>query len=148
MRPFASSSRVVRGEHYPTLPESPCRFKPPLVGGEAKPKSSPGSVIFSEHAWREVVDHLGFSQREAEIVRAVFDDRTELAIAIKLGISPHTVHTHLERLHRKLGVSDRVQLVLCIMQEFLRLEALQPELRHRLPLAPPTIQRRPETQAA
>jgi hypothetical protein len=30
------------------------------------------------------------------------------------------VHTHFERLHHKLGVTDRVQLVLRVTQEFLR----------------------------
>jgi DNA-binding NarL/FixJ family response regulator len=51
-----------------------------------------------------------------QIVRAVFDDQTEYAIAADLGISPHTVHTHFERLHRKLAVSDRVQLVLRVTE--------------------------------
>jgi len=64
---------------------------------------------------------LGLSLREEQIVRAIFDDCTESAIASDLGISPHTVHTHVERLHQKLGVVDRVALVLRVVNEFLNL---------------------------
>jgi DNA-binding CsgD family transcriptional regulator len=80
-----------------------------------------GSVIFTDVAWGEIARSLKLSRREVQIVRRVFDDRTEFAIAAELGISPHTVHTHFERLHRKLGVVDRVGLVLRVMQEFVAL---------------------------
>lgn len=56
-------------------------------------------------------------------MRGVFEDLTELAIADGLNISPHTVHTHVDRLHRKLNVSNRVQVVLRVTDEFLRLTA-------------------------
>lgn len=59
--------------------------------------------------------------RELQIIRGVFDDRTEFNIATGLNISPHTVHTHVERLHHKLHVADRVQLALRVMDEFLAL---------------------------
>ena len=80
-----------------------------------------GSGIFTDMAWREIGCSLNLSGREAEIVRHLFDDHTESAIAARLGISVHTIHTHLDRLHRKLGVVDRVQLVLRITSEFLAL---------------------------
>ena len=51
----------------------------------------------------------------------MFDDRTETAIAADLGIARRTVHTHFERLHRKLAVVDRLQLALRVMDEFLAL---------------------------
>jgi hypothetical protein len=53
----------------------------------------------------------------------VFDDDTDFSIAASLGISPHTVHTHFERLHRKLEVANRSQLILRIVSEFLVLTA-------------------------
>ncbi len=93
------------------------------LGPEKKPARSPGSAVFSDETWDRIVCRLGLSPREGEIVRRVFDDETEFAIAADLGISPHTVHTHFERLHHKLGVADRVQLVLSITQEGLRLMA-------------------------
>ena len=51
----------------------------------------------------------------------MFDDRKESAVAADLGIAPCTVHTHVERLHRKLAVADRVQLVVRVMAEFMKL---------------------------
>ena len=83
-----------------------------------------GSAMFSARVWREIARSLRLSGRELQIVRAMFDDRTESAMAADLGIAHRTVHTHFERLHHKLGVPDRVQLVLCLTQEFLRLGVL------------------------
>ena len=53
------------------------------------------------------------------MVRGVFDDQKELCIAHRLGISPHTVNTYLQRLYAKLDVSSRPQLILRIMGEYL-----------------------------
>jgi DNA-binding CsgD family transcriptional regulator len=80
-----------------------------------------GSAIFSERAWVSVAKVLGLSRRELDILRGMFDGLTEAAMATRLSISLHTVHTHVERLHRKLGVSHRVALVLRVMVEFLKL---------------------------
>lgn len=82
-----------------------------------------GSAIFSELGWTAIGGRLRLTKRELEIVRGVFDDHTELAIADNLGISPHTVHTHAERLRRKLAVVDRAALILKVVQEFLKLSA-------------------------
>ena len=75
-----------------------------------------GAGIFDEATWRSVAVLLGLSTRELQVVRGVFNDGTEYAIASDLNISPHTVHTYVERLHQKLGVVDRVQLVLRVTQ--------------------------------
>jgi DNA-binding NarL/FixJ family response regulator len=80
-----------------------------------------GAAMFSERAWQEIARSLKLSSRELQIVRKVFDDHTEFAIADDLSVSPHTVHTHCERLYRKLAVTDRVKLVLRITDEFLAL---------------------------
>ena len=77
--------------------------------------------MFSARVWREIARSLRLSGRELQIVRAMFDDRTETAIAADLGIAHRTVHTHFERLHHKLAVTDRLQLVLRVMEEFLAL---------------------------
>ena len=90
----------------------------------AKPPDGPcdpGVALLSEQAWVAVARRLKLSRRECQILRGVFGDDTEPTIAARLGISPHTVHTHFERLHRKLGVTSRVELVLRIFGEFLAL---------------------------
>jgi DNA-binding CsgD family transcriptional regulator len=82
-----------------------------------------GSVMFCDQAWDEIRRSLRLSDRELEIVRRMFDDEKEFAIADNLGIAPRTVHTHIERLYRKLGLTDRGRLLVRVMQEFLTLTA-------------------------
>jgi len=77
--------------------------------------------MFSEHAWNAIARSLKFSKRELQIVREVFNDRTEFNIADGLGVSPHTIHTHCQRLYHKLAVTDRVRLILRVADEFLAL---------------------------
>ena len=84
---------------------------------------SVGSRLLSHAAWAAVARSLSLSGRELEIVRGVFDDQIEFAIAADLHISPRTVHSHVERLHRKLAITNRAQLVVRVVQEFLALTA-------------------------
>ena len=51
------------------------------------------------------------SKRETEILQRVAYGATTKSVAEELGISPHTVKTHLERIFEKLGASDRAQAV-------------------------------------
>ena len=87
------------------------------------PVRTGGARVFGAQAWASISRSLGLSSREQQLVRGVFDDYTDFAIASSLGISPHTVHTHFERLHHKLGVANRAQLILHVVTEFLTLTA-------------------------
>jgi len=80
-----------------------------------------GSAIFSERAWDKVARNLRLSRRELDLLRGMFDGLTESAIATGQSVSLRTVHTHVERLHRKLGVTHQVTLVLRVLVEFLNL---------------------------
>jgi DNA-binding NarL/FixJ family response regulator len=51
------------------------------------------------------------SKRETEILQKVAYGATTKSVAEELGISPHTVKTHLERIFEKLGANDRAQAV-------------------------------------
>jgi DNA-binding CsgD family transcriptional regulator len=82
-----------------------------------------GAGVFGQQAWASINRSLDLSTRELQLVRGVFDDDTDFTIASSLGISPHTVHTHFERLHHKLGVANRAQLILRVVNEFLALTA-------------------------
>ena len=86
-------------------------------------RPSVGSALLSETAWAEVARTLQLSGRELQIVRGVFDNHKETAIAADLGIAPRTVDTHLERLYRKLTVTTRVALVLRVMEQALKANA-------------------------
>ncbi|MDB6020098.1 MAG: Regulatory protein [Pedosphaera sp.] len=101
----------------------------PRIGNTRSPRSSAatlGAAVFSEQAWVEIARTLNLSGRELQIIQGVFDNNTEFSIAANLAISPHTVHTHFERLHHKLAVTNRVQLVLRVVDEFLALRAPTP----------------------
>ncbi len=76
-----------------------------------------GQALFTDEAWRRIAVALALSPRELEIVQQIFDDRTEADIARELRISPHTVHTYLERIYHKLNVTSRVQLVVRVVQQ-------------------------------
>ena len=56
-------------------------------------------------------DSTPLSKREREILQRVADGATTKHVATDLGISPHTVKTHLERIFEKLGANDRAQAV-------------------------------------
>jgi DNA-binding NarL/FixJ family response regulator len=56
-------------------------------------------------------DVPGLSAREKEILQKVAYGATTKEVAHDLGISPHTVKTHLERIFEKLGANDRAQAV-------------------------------------
>jgi DNA-binding NarL/FixJ family response regulator len=62
-----------------------------------------------------VVSAKGLSlltQREEQIVNMVIQGLPNREIAVKLDVSMHTVKNHLFRVYEKLGVSNRVELVL------------------------------------
>ncbi len=88
-----------------------------------------GTHVLPAAQWRAVLESLHLSDREAEILMQVFDDQKEQAIAFNLGISPHTVHTHFERMYRKLGVRDRTGLALRVFRAFLELQSTSPHVR-------------------
>lgn len=76
-----------------------------------------------DQVWEDVGRTLKLSGRELQIVRGMFSDKIQYAIAADLGISPHTVHTHIERLYHKLEVTNRSQLLVSIMTVFVTLAA-------------------------
>jgi two-component system response regulator NreC len=49
--------------------------------------------------------------REREVLRLIALGHTSVEIAEKLGLSPRTIETHRARIHRKLGLNTRAQLV-------------------------------------
>ena len=99
----------------------PAETNPSPHAGRGRPAT--GSAMLSGRAWNEIARSLQLSRRQIQIIRAVFDDDKEATMAAALDISTHTVHTHLERIYRRLLVHDRVELVLLILAEFLRLTA-------------------------
>src|SRR5204862_6820702 len=73
---------------------------------------TPGQAVFVPGEWRSLASCLGLSPRECGIVRAVFDANSEKYAEARLGLSPHSVHTYLWRIYRKLHVHSREELLL------------------------------------
>lgn len=62
-------------------------------------------------ALRAAVSRDGLTPRETEVLRLMALGYTSAQIAHKLGLSRRTVETHRARVHRKLGLETRAQLV-------------------------------------
>ncbi len=96
-----------------------------------------GQAVFVPGEWRSLAAGLGLSPRECGIVRAVFDGDSEKRTAERLGLSPHTVHTYLWRIYRKLQVQSREELLVRVFAEFRSLpkrstnSRKRPDGRHR-----------------
>ena len=95
--------------------------------------SNPPTTFLSEQSWQSIVRSLRLSDREAQVASLILrDDSRENAIAESLSISPHTVHTHLERLYRKLSVTSRCQVVNKIFQQYIKPAGPDRNGAHRL----------------
>ena len=92
--------------------------------------------MFVPGEWRSLASCLGLSPRETGIVRAVFDGDSERRTAERLGLSPHTVHTYLWRIYRKLQVQSREELLVRVFAEF-----------RSLPKRPVSARKRPVVEA-
>jgi two-component system response regulator NreC len=57
------------------------------------------------------VDCDKLTPREREVLRLIALGHTSVEIAQKLGLSPRTIETHRARIHRKLGLGSRAELV-------------------------------------
>ncbi len=93
------------------------------AAGHREPPLPPatGSAIFSDRAWTQIAGSLDLSGLELQLVRGVFDDRSESELALQAGIGPQDMRAHFARVYQKLGVADRAQLVLRITYQFLAL---------------------------
>jgi DNA-binding NarL/FixJ family response regulator len=74
-----------------------------------------------DRQWRSVGEYLRLSGRELQIVRGFFNGGTEATIAGRLRLSSHTVHSHVDRIYKKLNVGSRCGLAVRIFSAYLSL---------------------------
>jgi len=70
------------------------------------------TVVQSAGASEVEIARLGLTRREVQIIGALVDGQTNKDIAATFGISEYTVKHHLTNIYDKLGVYNRVELVL------------------------------------
>lgn len=83
--------------------------------------ASAGGILPHER-WTQLAISLHLTPRELDVVKKIVDGRKETALATELGISTHTVHSHLARLYRKLGVEGRCGLLVKVFETYVRTE--------------------------
>lgn len=74
------------------------------------PESGP-SVLLTTDEWQALAKGMPLSPRELQIAQGFIDGLDEHGVAVSIGISEHTVHSHLQRLYRKIGVNSRCEFI-------------------------------------
>ncbi len=88
------------------------------VNARSRPLAPPRCVL-SDDSWGHIAGELRLSPREFQIARGLLEGRSEAEIGQSNGISGHTVHSHLLRLFRKVGVHSRTELLLRIFSIYI-----------------------------
>jgi DNA-binding NarL/FixJ family response regulator len=68
--------------------------------------------LLSSQEWAQLTQRLELTPRQAEIVQHLLLGKSDKQIARELSISVPTVRTHMGRLFQKLGLRDRIELIL------------------------------------
>lgn len=92
-------------------------LRPPAFEPRSLPKLLAGTP------WDELIDTLGLSPREGEVLACMFSDDRAAAIAQELEISVGTVHTYRERMFHKLGVHSCAQMICVAFTVYVQLNA-------------------------
>jgi DNA-binding NarL/FixJ family response regulator len=111
---YGAKGVVCRTERFEVV----CKCIRRVHGGQIWASSGQLRLIieaFAERGPLSVIDVKGrplLTKREEEIVRMVAEGLTNRQIFSALRLSSHTVKNHLFRIYEKLGISNRVELVL------------------------------------
>lgn len=73
---------------------------------------------FTADEWASLAQNTEMSPRQQQIARCILSGLGDKQIAEEIGIKVPTVRTHMGRLFDKLGVGDRVELVLHFIHQF------------------------------
>lgn len=64
--------------------------------------------LFAREEWREIVEALSLSPRQAQIIGLLIQGHKDKEISTALGISKSTVRTHLIETRQRLAADDRI----------------------------------------
>ncbi len=116
LRAFSSGAKgvLVRTDTFNTV----CKCIRCVHAGQVWANREQMQIILEALAERgplAVLDAKGtplLTKREEEVVHMVAEGLSNHQISSELGLSPHTVKNHLFRIYDKIGVSNRVELIL------------------------------------
>lgn len=80
----------------------------------------PGCILHPS-VWEALRNRLCLTPRERQVVQLLVEGHREADIGPLLGISPHTTHTHVGRVYRKLRVACLSELLLCVFAGYLEI---------------------------
>lgn len=72
------------------------------------------SFAFSAEQWSHIVCELELSVRQAQVAELLVQGLGDKQISSRLGMPVPTLRVHMSRMFRRLGVEDRVQLVILV----------------------------------
>ena len=78
-------------------------------------------TLISPNSWMAIAGMFGLSDKELAVLQHIFDGYGQLAIARRLRLSPHTVHSRLRAINAKVDVKSRTELFVRIIAEYLLL---------------------------
>jgi DNA-binding NarL/FixJ family response regulator len=105
-------SRAMVADFVHIIRESGVAKRSKLEGESDEVLTGGGSLVQSSGASEVEIARLGLTRREVQIIGALVDGQTNKDIAQTFGISEYTVKHHLTNIYDKLGVYNRVELVL------------------------------------
>jgi len=74
-------------------------------------KSNGRPCFFCKPGWAGIRECYPLTKRECEILQSMIWGDTEGKTAAVLGISVSTIRTHTQRIHKKLGVHSRAEVI-------------------------------------
>lgn len=86
------------------------------------------SNVLTVEQWQAIAWRLQLTPRQLQITRSIFDGLEERGVAQRLGISPHTVHAHINRIYMRQEVSSHSELLVKVFLAHLQEIAQQPAL--------------------
>lgn len=84
------------------------------ASGPQNPFSEANTLPFDAVTWAEVASSLRLSPQQVRVVEALLRGMRDKQIARVTGLAVPTVRTHFDRIFRRVGVRDRVELLLKI----------------------------------
>ena len=95
-----------------TAVSKPLQFRDPAIGfaGPGAQKRKSAKQKHAATSFRGGEAKYGLTAREVEIINSIVHGESNYYIALKFGISEHTVRHHLSSIYDKIGVHSRLEL--------------------------------------